>query len=117
MEDIESVRFNAPRAYSAADRAVTAEDYRNIVLSNFPYIKDIAVWGGQNMNPPQFGKVFITAKPIGASLLTHGQKQEIKNFLIAKKSVISVNPEIVDPKMCYIDIDSKVFYNKRFSRR
>lgn len=116
-EDIDSVRFNAPRAFASQNRAVTAEDYKNILYTNYPSIETIATWGGQDNSPPVYGKVYISAKPYGANNFTVTEKENITNFLKNSKGVVSVTPVFVDPKFLRIELTSTVNYNKNTARR
>jgi len=116
-EDIDSVRFNAPRAYASQNRAVTAEDYKNILYTNYPSIETIATWGGQENYPPVYGKVYISAKPYGASSFTAAEKESIVNFLKRTKSVVSVTPVFVDPEFLRIELTTTVNFNRNAARR
>jgi hypothetical protein len=116
-EDIDSVRFNAPRAYASQNRAVTAEDYKNILYTNYPSIETIATWGGQENYPPVYGKVYISAKPYGASSFTAAEKESIINFIKRTKSVVSVTPVFVDPEFLRIELTSTVNFNRNAARR
>lgn len=117
QEPIDSIKFNAPRAYAAQNRAVTAEDYKNIIYTNFPNVESVTAWGGQESVPPVYGKVFIAVKPSGANILTTAEKQNMANFLKRSKGVVSVTPEIVDPVFLRIEIFSSVYYNAMLARR
>lgn len=103
-EGIESIRFNAPLSFQSQDRAVTATDYRTLIRSNFTNIDTMSIWGGQDNDPPVYGKCFISIKPPGAETLSDQQKQDILD-LLAKKRVITVIPEIIDPEFTYIYLD------------
>jgi hypothetical protein len=112
-EDIESIKFNAPRSYAAQNRAVTTEDYKTIIYSQFPEAKSVTVWGGEDNNPPVYGKTFICVRPKSATKLTTQQKSDITNSILASKNVVSVIPEIVDPEYLNIALDVAVYYNPR----
>lgn len=116
-EDIESVRFNAPRAYASQNRAVTAEDYKNILYTNYPSIETIATWGGQDNYPPVYGKVYISAKPYGANSFTAAEKESIVKFIKNTKSVVSVTPVFVEPEFFRIELTSLVNFNRNAARR
>lgn len=116
-EDIESVRFNAPRAYASQNRAVTAEDYKNILYTNYPSIETISTWGGQDNYPPVYGKVYISAKPYGANSFTATEKESIVTFLKNTKSVVSVTPVFVEPEFFRIELTSLVNFNRNAARR
>jgi hypothetical protein len=112
-EDIDSIKFNAPRSYSAQNRAVTAEDYKTIIYNQFPEAKSVTVWGGEDNNPPVYGKTFICIRPNSATKLTNQQKSDVVNTVLSSKNVVSVIPEIVDPEYLNIALDVSVYYNPR----
>jgi hypothetical protein len=110
LESTNKIRFNAPKAYGTQDRAVTAQDYAAIVRRAYPSTSDILIFGGEDQDPPQYGKVFIVLKPNDASFLTSLTKQqiteEVKKFVVA-----SVEPVIIDPSILFVEISSKIFYD------
>ena len=112
-EEIEStakIKYTAPKAYGTQDRAVTAQDYEAIVRKVYPATSDIIIFGGEDQDPPQYGKVFISLKPTDASYLTSLTKNQIISDL--KKYVIaSVEPQIVDPSILFVELTSKIYYN------
>jgi hypothetical protein len=101
IEDIESVRFNAPRSYQTQNRSVTSNDYKNILLEQNPDIASISVWGGEENDPPIYGKVFVAVKPKNTTLFSINRKNEIVNN-IRKYNVQSIDVEVVDPTYLYI---------------
>jgi hypothetical protein len=101
IEDIESVRFNAPRMYQTQNRSVTANDYKNILLEQNPDIQGISVWGGEENDPPIYGKVFVSIKPKNTTLFSINRKNEIINN-IRKYNVQSIDIDIIDPTYLYI---------------
>ena len=101
IEGIESVRFNAPRMYQTQNRSVTTNDYKNILLDQNPDISSISVWGGEENDPPIYGKVFVAIKPKNTTLFSINRKNEIINN-IRKYNVQSIDVEIVDPTYLYI---------------
>jgi hypothetical protein len=113
-EDIESTRTikkNAPKAYGTQDRAVTAQDYDAIVRRVYPATSDIIIFGGEEQDPPAYGKVFIVLKPTDAAFLTSLTKSQIIEEL-EKYVIASVEPVIVDPSILYVELTSKVYYNR-----
>lgn len=109
-ESIESIRFNASKFFVTQNRAVTSEDYKNIILAEYPEITAINAWGGDVNDPPIYGKVFISAKPsTGMTLST-----EVKNNLTAilnKKNVVGITPEFVDPELLYLTLNTTFYYD------
>jgi len=116
-ETIDSIRYNAPRAYSAQNRAVTVEDYRTMVFRLYPEAQTINVWGGENNDPPVYGKVFLSIKPTTTDVLTQNQKDYIKDSILKQKNVVSITPEIVDPEYINIKIETSVYYNPRLTAK
>ena len=115
-ESIESVRYNAPLSFITQNRAVTADDYKNLLFKNFSDAETISVWGGENNDPPVYGKVFISIKPSGADVLTETQRDSIVNYLNGKK-VLSITPELVDPEYVKLTLDVFFKYNKNLISR
>ena len=111
IESTEKIRYTAPKAYGTQDRAVTADDYSAIVRQVYPATSDIIIFGGEEQDPPDYGKVFIVLKPKDASYLTSLTKNNIVEEL-KKYSVASVEPVIVDPSILYVEMESKIYYNR-----
>ena len=110
IETTQKIKYTAPKAYGTQDRAVTANDYEAIVRKVYPATSDIIIFGGEDQDPPQYGKVFISLKPTDASYLTSLTKSQIISDL--KKYVIaSVEPQIVDPSILFVEVTSKIYYN------
>lgn len=101
IEDIESIRFSAPRLYETQNRSVTEQDYKNIIYRDNPDVVALSVWGGEENDPPIYGKVFVAAKPVVGTTLSINRKNEIRNA-IRKYNVQSIDVEIVDPTYLYI---------------
>ena len=110
VESTSKIKYTAPKAYGTQDRAVTAQDYEAIVRKVYPATSDIIIFGGEDQDPPQYGKVFIVLKPNDASYLTSLTKSQIVSDL-KKYVVASVEPQIVDPSILYVEMTSKIFYN------
>lgn len=113
-EDINSIKFNAPMQYIAQDRAVTANDYSALIQSKFSNIESISVWGGEDNDPPQYGKVFICLKKRSTEedddFLTLSEKTSILSYLKGKK-ILAIMPEIIDPEYIDILVDVLFKYN------
>jgi hypothetical protein len=116
-EDIESIRFNAPRTYAAQNRAVTPEDYKAVIYSALPNAKSVSVWGGEDNNPPVYGKIFICVKPVDATKLTTAEKSNLISTILNSKNVVSVQPEIVDADSINIALTVTAYYNDRETTR
>ena len=115
-ESITSIKYLAPRFYSSQKRAVTVKDYETLVADLYPNLESLSVFGGEEADPPQYGKVFVVAKPNGAEKLTTTGKQELQREL-RRYTILSVTPEILDPSYVYIELDSYVYYNSNTTRR
>ena len=115
-EDIETIRFNAPKLFAAQDRAVTIEDYKTIIQNNFSNASSINVWGGEDNDIPIYGKVFITIKPKTSTVLSESEKSIVKS-LLKTKNVVSIIPEIVDPEYTYIEVTTSIYYNPRLTNK
>lgn len=115
-ESISSIKYNAPLQYISQNRAVTADDYKTLIYSKLPNVKSVAVWGGEENDPPQYGKVFISAKKEDdtTDFLTDVEKQELLTYLSDKK-VLSIFPEIVDPQYVNIILDVLFKYNRNLT--
>ena len=110
IESINSIRNFAPRIYSTQNRAVTASDYEVLIPKIYSVAESVSAFGGEELNPPQYGKVFITIKPFFGSFLSNGIKDNIKAEL-RKYSVAGIVPEILDIKFLYIELESNVYYD------
>ena len=109
-ENLSSIKYLAPRLYSAQYRAVTPRDYEAIIQTIYPATESVAVVGGEELDPPQFGKVQISIKPRNGTYVSDFDKQQIKNKL-KSYAIAGINSEIVDLKILYVEIDSTVYYN------
>ena len=113
IESIDSVRYYAPKIYSAQSRAVTGRDYEAIIKSIYPDTESVAVVGGEEMDPPQFGTVNISIKPKNGTFVSDFNKSRILSQL-KQYTVSGINQKITDLKILYVEIDSAVYYD--FSR-
>ncbi len=111
IETIKKIKYNAPKYFGTQDRAVTAADYAAIVRNIYPSVADIIVFGGEDADPPEYGKVKIAVKPNNLTKLSSFTKKEITDAL-KDYMVASVKPEIVDPSIIYVELTSNVYYNK-----
>lgn len=109
-EDNDSIRYNAIRGFTNQNRAITAEDTVSLIKANFPSVETVVAYGGEEATPKRYGKIIISAKPVGSELLSNSLKNEIVDFL-SNKTSLSVEPLIVDPEYFYLDISSRVKYN------
>ena len=111
IESVESVRKFAPRIYSSQNRAVTSNDYESLIPSRiYPETESISVFGGEDLVPPQYGKVFISIKPKTGDFLPNLIKEQIK-LKLKKYAVAGIIPELLDLKYLYIEVNSNIYYN------
>jgi hypothetical protein len=110
IESVDSVKYFAPRIYSSQYRAVTSRDYEAIIKKIYPNTESVAVVGGEELIPPQFGTVLISIKPKNGTFVSDFNKQQIKNKL-RQYSISGINQEIIDLKLIYVEIDSSIYYN------
>jgi len=111
IETVESIKKYSTRIYASQNRALTASDYESLIPSKiYPETESISVFGGEELIPPQYGKVFISIKPRTGDFIPNLIKENIKRDL-KKYAVAGIVPEILDLKYLYIEVDSKIYYN------
>jgi hypothetical protein len=116
-EDIDSVKFNAPLSFLSQNRVVTADDYKTIIKNNYSNAETVAVWGGEENEPPEYGKVYISIKPRTGEFLDSIQKQFIIDSILKPKNIVSITPEIIDPSYTYIYLETYFKYNPNLTTR
>jgi hypothetical protein len=109
-ETIDEIRFTAPKNYEMQKRAVTAADYALSITEQYPNADSVIVWGGEETIPPQYGKVFISIKPVLGFVITETAKTLVLQNLIRPMNLVSVIPEFVDPDYTFINVTSVVKY-------
>lgn len=110
-QDIESLKFQAPKLFQTQNRATTKYDYKAILLQERPDIESVTVYGGEDADPVQYGRVFIAVKLTGNNVLSATTKDAIKNSILKRVNVVTVEPIIIDPIFFYLIIDSTVNYD------
>lgn len=110
-ETIDQIKFAAPKNWESQNRAVTKTDYKTLVLKDYPVLDSIAVWGGEEAVPPQYGKVFMSLKPVEGFVVTEEAKQYVVRDVLKRRNIVSVLPEILDPDYTYMLIDCRVRYH------
>jgi len=110
IESIESIKKYATRIYASRNRAVTAADYEALIPTIYPETESVSVYGGEELTPPQFGKVFISIKPYNDRYLSNLIKDNIKREL-KQYSVAGIIAEIIDLKYLYVEATANVYYN------
>ena len=116
IESIDKIKFNAPKLYATQNRAVTANDYDAIVRKIYPAVSDIITYGGEEERYPEFGKVKIVVKPTSGATLSTSVKQNIIAQL-KEYSVASVTPEIIDPSILYLELNSRINFSTRVTNQ
>jgi hypothetical protein len=109
-EDLNSIKFNAPRAFTTQERAVTAEDYENLLKANYPEINAVTAYGGEDATPPQYGRIFVSVDLTDVDGLPKIKEDEYKRFLRSRSSV-AMEPLFITPDYTYLKVDSTVRYN------
>ena len=116
IETVDSIKRNAPSLFGTQNRAVTSADYEAICRRIYPSIADVYSFGGEESNPPEYGKVKIVIKPSNAAFLTSFTKRQIQNE-IKKFSVGSITPEIIDSSILYIELKSKIYFQSSLTNK
>jgi len=111
IEPIDSIKYLGPRVYASQYRAVTANDYKGLIPYLFPNVDSVTAYGGDELDPPEYGKVFISIKPRRGKYLSQLTKETIKKQL-KQYSVAGIKPEIIDLKYLFIELDANVYYDK-----
>ncbi len=111
-ETIDSIKHNAPLDYQRQNRVVTIDDYKAIILKEFPNISAINAWGGEDANPPEFGKVFVSVKPTTGQYVSPATKQSIETEVLGKFNVVGITPVLLDPDFIEVNFNVEVNYNK-----
>ncbi len=110
IESLDSIKYYAPRLYSAQYRAVTARDYETIIQQIYPNTESVSVVGGEEMDPPEFGSVFLTIKPKNGDFVSDFDKNQILSDL-KQYSLTGINQKILDLKVLHIEAESYIYYN------
>ena len=114
IESVESVKKYATQIFASKNRAVTASDYEAIIPQIYPETESVSAYGGETLDPPAYGRVFVSVKPYNGTHLSSSIKRSISNDL-KKYSVAGIIPEIIDLKYLWIETDSNVYYNTNLS--
>jgi hypothetical protein len=110
-EDVASIKFTAPKAYATQERAVTVEDYKALVKKDFSTVDTVEAWGGEENDPPAYGKVFLSIKPKQGTKLSNSEKLDIIKNITANRNIVGVSVEVVDPEYKWILVDLEVWWN------
>jgi len=110
-ETIDQIKFTAPKAFIAQNRAVTKNDYIALINRDYPFFEAVNVWGGEENIPPVYGKVFFTAKPLAGYEITVTEIEDIKNNVLKPFSVLTVQPEYVAADYNYVNVVANVYFD------
>ena len=110
-ESIDSIKFTAPLSYQSQNRTVSKYDYISIIKKSISGIEDVNVWGGEDNDPPYYGKVFVALKPFEGKYISNTAKERIKNIIKTNYSVVSIRPEIVDPEYTDVGVEATIIYS------
>ena len=111
IESSDSIKYLGPRVYASQYRAVTANDYKGLIPYLFPNVDTVTAYGGDELDPPEYGKVYISIKPRKGKYLSQITKDSIKKDL-KQYSIAGIKPEIIDLKYMYVEVDTTVYYDK-----
>ena len=110
IESIDSIKNYATRIYASQNRAVTAADYEALIPQIYPEAQSVSVYGGEDLIPPQFGRVYISIKPFNGQFIANSIKDNLRT-LLKQYSVAGIVPEIIDLKYLYVEVDTTAYYN------
>lgn len=114
-ESLDSIKYYAPRHFQVQERAITTSDYEIILKTQFPEINTLAVYGGEEVDPPRYGKVFIAIDVSNVDGIPENKRDEYYSFIKAR-SPLSIDPIIIEPIFTYLSVNSKVRYNINISK-
>jgi len=109
--DIEEIKFNAPKNFEAQNRCVTVHDYVTLVKRDYGAAEAVVAWGGEDADPPVYGKVYVAIKPTSGTVLSESSKSYVKKEILAKRNIVGITPEVVNPDYLYLKVNSTVKYD------
>jgi len=112
-ESVDEIKFSAPLQYVTQNRLVTKKDYESYIRRNYPSIDSLSIWGGEDEDPPIYGKVLISLKPKTNYYISDTEKQRIIDEIIKPKAILSIDAEIRDPEFLYILLDTSIKYDPK----
>lgn len=117
VESTDEVKYNVSHKYKVQDRAVTAEDYIDIIKTNYADIDSINCYGGETLTPPVYGKIYISVKPASGPFLTPSEKNYLLESVIRPKQMLGVIPVILDPVYNYVQVDCTFYYDPNLTNK
>lgn len=112
-EDVESIRFTAPRYNAVKNRIVTRTDYETVIKAANPNIKSVTAWGGEDNDPPIYGRVFVSLQPEDGFTITTEEKNTLKNDVISLKQPITMDTQFVDPEFTFVGLNISATYDPK----
>ena len=109
--DIDEIKFNAPKNYESQNRCVTIHDYVALVKRDYGDAQAVVAWGGEDADPPVYGKVYVAIKPASGSVLSQSNKTFVEDEILKKRNIVGITPEVVDPDYMYLKVSSTVKYD------
>ena len=116
-ETVQSIRIQAPNQYALQKRVVTADDYRSRLVNEYNLVDSVRVWGGEDNDPPEYGKVFISIKPKTGFVLSDSERKNIIDNILKKRNVVTISPVVVDPEYMYLVLGCLVSHDPRKTGR
>lgn len=114
QESLESIKFYAPKSIQIQDRAVTESDYTNLLKNKFSEIQAVSIQGGEELNPPRYGKVMVYVDTLNSDGVSDGSKEKYRKFL-KERSPLAIDPVVLSPEFLYVALDTTVYYNTKTS--
>lgn len=115
-DTLDEIKFKAPKFSASNSRAVTAPDYKSLIEANFPLVESVSVWGGEDNDPPLYGKVMISLKPFEGFIVNDQVKNRIRNTILKDRKVLSIIPEFIDPSYLFLTLNCRVKFDPKNSR-
>ena len=109
--DIDEIKFNAPKNFDAQNRCVTIHDYVALVKRDYGGAQAVVAWGGEDADPPVYGKVYVAIKPTSGSILSDSTKKYVEDEILKKRNIVGITPVVVDPDYMYLKVTSTVKYD------
>lgn len=117
IESIESIKWNAPRYYTAQNRCITIDDYKSVIYKYYPNAEAVNVWGGEQNVPPTYGDVYISVKPFGKDVLTQQEKDFLLNDVLQSRKAVTIHAKMVDAEFIKVQLDVSFYYDKNKTAR
>ena len=114
-ESSSSIKKNATLNFTARERAVTVKDYEGVILSAFNNNAAVRCWGGEDNDPPYYGKVFASIRPLGSTIISSEEKENLVKNILKEKNVVGIDVTVVDPEVLYILLNADVYYEKQLT--